>query len=755
MAAGIACVLFPLGAAAVKLGDAEVRSFAGQALDVRIAVEPGADENVTLSCFSARAATGSGDWQLLSPQRFRLDETLRTSTLIVRSYDPFDSVNVRLEVTARCSGESGAAVRTYELRLLTVQSLAAEAVAATPLPAPVAAASAAVPALAVAARPPGVWRVRDGDTLRGIAVGIYPKSPALQSAFIARLRLANNAALPADDAPLTPAGSELVLPDLVALANESPRLVEPTLAVAAATSSGQAATKESVPAKAARKPSPAAEKSAPVKPAPAVNAAAPAREAVKPAAKEAPARASTPSPAGSFSLRLSGSEMDLSRSRGITETTRATLREKQLILDADDQVAALLSLKNTVKQLESRLTELQLKLSTTTLPPAAKVEAKPPEVKAAAPVAVTPPPAQSVQKAADPAPPVAPPPAAPTPVAPPASKTQPSVPKAAPAPAPAVEEAPWWQSIWVAGGAIGALLLVLVAWLLNRRRQPLQTMAEAERARSERESGFSNWANAPSGDDPTSDMLPQPPVASANIRSMQEQSHAASAPVAPEPVPASHQTMRMQAPMLDLGDDQSASLELDTRPATSVDFILGDDVGEDKARRQRYMEERYPEMANRSISVDEPDSIIDAARHYFEDGQLQKATELLTYAFEERPGQLRFWLALFEIHRLEQKTADFAELAARFKNVHGGTDAWPKVQHIGRDLDPGQPLYAAALGRLGVGTDAEFDPVAENWLNVPMDFTSDALMVELRNSILAEHQVGTEDLRRTPLEALT
>jgi hypothetical protein len=213
-----------------------------------------------------------------------------------------------------------------------------------------------------------------------------------------------------------------------------------------------------------------------------------------------------------------------------------------------------------------------------------------------------------------------------------------------------------------------------------------------------------------------------------------------------------HETVRLRTPPPDLLDAAATSLELDTRPSTSVDFVLGDEGGEDKSRRQRYMEERFPELAHHSISVDEPDSIIDAARHHYEEGQLQKAIELLTYAFEERPGQLRFWLALFEIHRLEQRLDDFAELAARFKNVHGGTDAWPKVQHIGRDLDPGQPLYSAALGRLGVPMDADFDPMSENWLNVPMDFTSDVLMIELRHSLMAEHVVLDDELRRPLIE---
>jgi hypothetical protein len=41
---------------------------------------------------------------------------------------------------------------------------------------------------------------------------------------------------------------------------------------------------------------------------------------------------------------------------------RAQLRERLLILDADDQVAAMLSMRNSLKQLEARVAEMQLKL---------------------------------------------------------------------------------------------------------------------------------------------------------------------------------------------------------------------------------------------------------------------------------------------------------------------------------------------------------------------------------------------------------
>jgi hypothetical protein len=185
------------------------------------------------------------------------------------------------------------------------------------------------------------------------------------------------------------------------------------------------------------------------------------------------------------------------------------------------------------------------------------------------------------------------------------------------------------------------------------------------------------------------------------------------------------------------------------RPTIEVDLpLIVEERGEDKERRRRYIEMRYPEVANKTVTVDDPDSVINAARQYFEEGQAQRAAELLTYAFEERPAQLRFWLALFEIYRLERMTAEFCEVAARFRDLHSGTDVWPKVQHIGRDLDPSNPLFAAALGRLGLPVDREFDSIAENWLNAPMDFTSEVLMAELRRSLLDEYGVDSAALRR-------
>lgn len=77
-----------------------------------------------------------------------------------------------------------------------------------------------------------------------------------------------------------------------------------------------------------------------------------------------------------FRLRLSTGAIDLSASSKMTEAERLQLREKQLLLEADDQVATILALKDRIKQLETQLAEVKLKVSThvTELPP---VSAKP------------------------------------------------------------------------------------------------------------------------------------------------------------------------------------------------------------------------------------------------------------------------------------------------------------------------------------------------------------------------------------------
>ncbi|BCB27791.1 hypothetical protein SKTS_26770 [Sulfurimicrobium lacus] len=101
----------------------------------------------------------------------------------------------------------------------------------------------------------------------------------------------------------------------------------------------------------------------------------PRKARIAPKPVSSPAAASSPekmppehAPAGGegeFRLKLSSEGLDLSLLGKMSEDQRRQLREKQRLLDADDQVANTLSMKNRIMQLESQIGELQVALAKT------------------------------------------------------------------------------------------------------------------------------------------------------------------------------------------------------------------------------------------------------------------------------------------------------------------------------------------------------------------------------------------------------
>lgn len=210
-------------------------------------------------------------------------------------------------------------------------------------------------------------------------------------------------------------------------------------------------------------------------------------------------------------------------------------------------------------------------------------------------------------------------------------------------------------------------------------------------------------------------------------------------------------TVKFDRPLLAAApaEDSTARFEVDAGAATSVDFLvdLDEKPAEDRVRRLQYMYERYPELATGTVHIDDADTVINAARLYYEDDHdpnaQGKAEELLAFAVEERAQEIRYWLAQFEVLRLERKAVEFSALASKFQMLYGHLDYWSKVRHIGRELDPANPLFAAAERSALAGE--PFDPIAENWLNAPTDFASDALATDLRAAMFRQHGVGGED----------
>lgn len=453
-----------------------------------------------------------------------------------------------------------------------------------------------------------------GDTLESIAGRMFPSEPTARSQYLAALREANPAW--AKGGPSSPQGMAIALPDLRAYARGR---------VPSASTSLPPATRAAMPRVAAADASKAAE-------------------------------------APRFVLKLSTAEMDLAPMRGMDERTRARLRERRLLLDADDNVAALLSLRNSVRHLESRIAELQLKLS-----------AVPPSLATAKPQ-----PAQAI----------------------PTTKVE-----SAPAPVSATLASPPWQQFvrapwtWAILAALAAVALLAV-W---RRR-----------------------FGAAAQDDTPSAMLPTPPAAPISSGAERDETHRA---------------VRAMA------TDAALSNRL---PANSSEL------------RRRYIEERFPEIGNRTLVLDDPSSIVKAARLFYEDGAVTPAVELLQFSIEEDPARPRTWLALFEIYRRERFADEYAALARRFREHHGDSADWLKVRYFGRDIDPANPLYSETDGgetdtpkqARRIAPAATFDPVAENWLDAPMDFEHEVLANELRQAAMAQASLNEQDLAANPLPAL-
>ena len=448
------------------------------------------------------------------------------------------------------------------------------------------------------------------------------------------------------------------------------------------------------------------------------------RDPAPPATPRTPSPVPVPRPAvrsrsPDFVLRLSSDPIDTSRSRTFDDKSRAVLRERLRLLDNDDQVAAMLALRDNMQRLEARVAELQLKLAAA---PSAIPPPRPAPQVAAAPAPVVPAPASRVEAAPRIEPPkveapkIGPPKAVPSPSPAPApavaAKSAAPQPAPAPATAPAYEEESLPGGLWPWLAGLALLVLLVGAWMWKRRAA---TREEAPLEADEPATVFARTSEALEAESPIEIAPP-----------LHSQTHAmpAAAPVA--------------------------------APARAPEDPV-------EALRRRYIEERFPEIRDRTIVLDDPGSVVKGARLFYEDGSLPRAVELLRFATEDRPDAIRPWLALFEIYRLERLTGEYADLAGRFGARHGGSDKWEKVRAFGREIDPGNPAYAEApvdaLATIGPSearrrAQAHADPIAENWLEAPMDFENEVVATELRRALMARASVEERDLTPNPMPAL-
>lgn len=320
--AGLISCAAPLTSSAMLLGEASLHSFLGQPLRVTIALKANADEELDSRCFSLVRPNGQGDnTSYLTQANLELVDSNGQFELKIRSAQAVNEPVLRLLVQGSCG--QGHLSREYTLLLDPADY------AQIHFPAVKSAIAASQPQ-ASNTQNQQVWDVRRGETLQSIVGSLYPRQRRNQRQLLRAMRIANPElhGMPVDE-PL-PEGSVIRIPAQRPLASV---------------------------------------------PAPSVDTVSKPRRVRTPAKKAAEVagagtgtqqQAPQPSaPEGVFRLKLSTSELDLSAIGKITDEQRQQLREKQLLLDADDQVANALSMKNRIMQLEEQLETMQQELEKT------------------------------------------------------------------------------------------------------------------------------------------------------------------------------------------------------------------------------------------------------------------------------------------------------------------------------------------------------------------------------------------------------
>lgn len=330
--------LSPVNASAIVFGELGLHSYLGQPLVADVAIGVGQGEQVDAGCLSLGSPPVQSDAQLfyLTQAVLALEQVGAKLRLKITTSRSINEPYVKLLLQANCG--QGHYVREF---IALLDPLEAPVVAQQPLavarPSSIhqemgsAGTGKLSPNTQGSDQPPGMaWDVRKGETLHAIASGFYPRQPRMQEKMVRVIRDANpdlrDIAL---QGPL-PDGAVIRVPDL--------KSITPQVALA------QAAL-------------PAKPRQAPIADQP----AAVAEKTTDLVRTHVPASVSE----GEFRLKLSSGDLDMSLVGKMSEEQRQQLREKQLLLDADDQVANTLSMKNRIKQLEAQITELQAGLGNT------------------------------------------------------------------------------------------------------------------------------------------------------------------------------------------------------------------------------------------------------------------------------------------------------------------------------------------------------------------------------------------------------
>jgi hypothetical protein len=368
-----------------------------------------------------------------------------------------------------------------------------------------------------------------------------------------------------------------------------------------------------------------------------------------------------------FRLKLSAPLIDLSQIEKLSDEKRKELRDQQLLMDSDDQLASLLATRHKLRELEERLTSLQLRISTFTAPGAGLDTPRPSEISPPAPPAAQP-------EASSPATPAAPTDAPSGPSSSVPELTAPVSDKITGQPEriagqPAIERSALSQAIlsgrrWLIFILILAVLTFIAIRLLRR---PVKQPASARRY--ELNEAGSKTSNKTVKAAPITHAQDHSPISSNPVES--------SAPPTPSPA----------------------------NPMEAYRLVIIN---------------KFPEL--KSAGNTEARTIIGVAWQYFEDkGERDRAIELIEFCLKEHPDVDELWLTQFEFLLRDRRVSTYEELAKRYRERFPTDHSWIKIQSWiqiqsgGRYLDPNNALYAveAIADNQSKGSSLDFNPTGK------------------------------------------
>ncbi len=147
--------------------------------------------------------------------------------------------------------------------------------------------------------------------------------------------------------------------------------------------------------------------------------------------------------------------------------------------------------------------------------------------------------------------------------------------------------------------------------------------------------------------------------------------------------------------------------------------------------RERYLAVRFPGAPHSEPELRDIPNVIKSARLYFEDGDIDRASELLECAADVNAQDEAPWLAHLEILYLKRKGRPFTVLAKRFHQRFPASARWTEILRLGLRLDPDEPLYHDVSPQ-AASVDEHYGawPQVQNWIQAPFDLTGDVLAAE-------------------------